>query len=157
MLLAIVDNIKGCDLMNNKQWQEMYNTATNVLNEIDFDNIKENDFLLGGAALAYLNNKMMFDDAESNPVNIIGGVDFIPDSVIDEKKIESLKYFIAYMNEKSSELIQSSSVHGEMAFNAFKKMLEADNKVLELLWQTASQKEREEMKKLYRNICEKMK
>lgn len=134
----------------------MYNTAKNVLNEIDFDNIKENDFLLGGAALAYLNNKMMFDDTQNNTTNVIGGIDFVPDSIVDDKKIESLKYFIEYMNEKSSELIQSSPVHGEMAFNAFKNMLQADTKVLELLWQTADKEERAEMKKVYRSICEKM-
>ena len=82
--------------------------------------------------------------------------DYVPSSFIDERKQESLRYFIKYMGEKSLEQTTGAALHGEYAERALKQMLLVDGDIAIMLYNSADEAERRLIAESYRKILSKV-
>lgn len=112
-------------------------------------------------------------DCEPNERNVIyanasiGILDYINDteqqkdcvscSLIDEKKQESLDYFIDYMDEKSKFQTSKIQLHSEYAYKYLKQMLQVDSEIAVMLYNSGSKEERQLIRQSYENILTKLK
>lgn len=119
---------------------KMFDSEPNEKNAIFFN------ALLG--VIDYIDNS---SQEHNNPIT-----DRVQNSLIDERKQESLDYFIDYMGEKSLYQTTGISSHNEYAYESLKKMLAIDEDVANMLFMAADNEEKKLIKQSYKNILDRL-
>lgn len=82
-------------------------------------------------------------------------VDYVPNSIVDEKVQEYLDKFVDYMNQKSQFQTTNVELHNAYALEDLKKMLKVGEEIALLLYNNADYNEKESIKNSYQNIVDK--
>lgn len=83
--------------------------------------------------------------------------DYIPTSMIDDKKQESLNHFINYMTEKSKFQTTNIELHDEYAYEYLKKMLKLDEEIIIMIYNSSDKEEKKLINESINRIMDKIK